>query len=193
MNWHRTLTVARTDLRQLVQARDFWLPMGILGALFFVVVPTILLLSITSLGEVGGVQRLADTLEVLPQAAQDRIRGDTPTARTTYALSVYLFAPVAVVVPLTISTAVGAAAIVGEREGWKLDGARARVEKHMQLEPRRRVGRVVVGLELPDTLPEAARQRLEEVARGCPVAASIHPDTQVDLTLRWVDIAAASV
>lgn len=84
-------------------------------------------------------------------------------------------------------------AIVCEREGWKLDGARARVEKHMQLEPCRRVGRVVVGLELPDTLPEAARQRLEEVARGCPVAASIHPDTQVDLTLRWVDIAAASV
>jgi ABC-2 type transport system permease protein len=29
---------------------------------------------------------------------------------------VYLFAPVAVVVPLTISTAVGAATIVGERE-----------------------------------------------------------------------------
>jgi len=116
MNWHRTLTVARTDLRQLMQARDFWLPMGILGALFFVIVPTILLLSITSLGEVGGVQRLADTLEVLPQQAQDRIRGDTPTARTTYALSVYLFAPVAVVVPLTISTAVGAATIVGERE-----------------------------------------------------------------------------
>ncbi len=33
-----------------------------------------------------------------------------------YALAVYLFAPVAVVVPLTISTAVGAATIVGERE-----------------------------------------------------------------------------
>ncbi|HIF93492.1 MAG TPA: OsmC family peroxiredoxin [Myxococcales bacterium] len=84
-------------------------------------------------------------------------------------------------------------AIAGEREGWKLDGARARVEKHMQLEPRRRVGCVVVELELPDTLPGAARQRLEEVARGCPVAASLHPDIEVDLTLRWVEIAAASV
>jgi ABC-2 type transport system permease protein len=116
MNWYRTLTVTRTDLRQLIQARDFWLPMTILGGLFFVIVPTILLFTITSLGEVGGVQRLADTLEVLPQRAQDQIQGDTPTARTTYALAVYLFAPVAVVVPLTISTAVGAATIVGERE-----------------------------------------------------------------------------
>ena len=76
-------------------------------------------------------------------------------------------------------------AIVGEREGWRLDGARARVEKHMELQPRRRVGRLVVDLTLPTGLPVAARKRLEETARGCPVAASIHPDTQVDLTLYW--------
>ena len=76
-------------------------------------------------------------------------------------------------------------AIVGDREGWRLDGARARVEKHMELEPRRRVGRLVVDLTLPGGLPEAARTRLEETARGCPVASSIHPDTLVDLTLRW--------
>jgi len=76
-------------------------------------------------------------------------------------------------------------AIVGDREGWRLDGARARIEKHMELEPRRRVGRVVIELTLPVGLPEAARPRLEETARGCPVAASIHPDTQIDLTMSW--------
>lgn len=76
-------------------------------------------------------------------------------------------------------------AIVGDREGWCIDGARARVEKHMELEPRRRVGRLVVDLTLPGGLPEVARTRLEETARGCPVAASIHPDLQVDLTMRW--------
>jgi putative redox protein len=77
-------------------------------------------------------------------------------------------------------------AIVGEREGWPLTGARARVEKHMELEPRRRVGRIVIELELPEGLPAAARERLEEVARGCPVAASIHPETKVELTIRWL-------
>jgi putative redox protein len=76
-------------------------------------------------------------------------------------------------------------AIVGEREGWQLEGARARVEKHMELQPCRRVGRLVVDLILPAGLPEVARPRLEETARGCPVAASIHPATQVDLTMRW--------
>jgi putative redox protein len=76
-------------------------------------------------------------------------------------------------------------AIVGEREGWRLDGATARVEKHMELAPRRRVGRLVVELRMPGDLPAEARPRLEEIARGCPVAASIHPDTQVDLSLHW--------
>jgi len=76
-------------------------------------------------------------------------------------------------------------AIVGGREGWKIDGARARVEKHMELVPRRRVARVVVELDMPAGLTAAARTRLEETARGCPVAESLHPDTIVDLSMRW--------
>jgi uncharacterized OsmC-like protein len=76
-------------------------------------------------------------------------------------------------------------AIVGDREGWALDGARARVEKHMALEPRRRVGRLVVELSLPAGLPLEARGRLEETARGCPVAASLDPALSIDLTLNW--------
>lgn len=116
MNWQRTITIARTDLRQLVLAKDFWLPMTILGSIFFVIVPTILLLGISSLGDVGAVQQMSETLSLLPERAQEQIRGDTPQGRTSYALAVYLFAPMAVVVPLTISTAVGAATLVGERE-----------------------------------------------------------------------------
>ncbi len=116
MNWGRVRTVARTDLRQLIQAKDFWLPMMILGAIFFFFVPTILLLAITRVGDINAVQQLSNALEVLPQQAQQQIQGQTPAGRAAYAMAVFLFAPVAVVVPLTISTAVGAATIVGERE-----------------------------------------------------------------------------
>jgi len=116
LSWSRLFTVARTDLKQLVQARDFWIPMMILGSLFFLVVPVILLFTITQIGDVRVVAQVSDALEVLPQQAQDQIQGSTDTGRTGYALAVYLFAPVAVVVPLTISTAVGASTIVGERE-----------------------------------------------------------------------------
>lgn len=116
MNWHRMATVLRTDLKQLLQARDFWVPMMALGAIFFLIIPTVLLLAISSIGDVEVVKNVSNALDLLPQQAQQQIQGDSPEARTAYALAVYLFAPVAVVVPLTISTAVGAATIVGERE-----------------------------------------------------------------------------
>ncbi len=116
VDWGRVVTVARTDLKQLAQARDFWLPMTVLGSLFFVVVPTVLLLTVTQIGGVEVVSRVSEALEVLPDEATSQIEGSTPEGQTGYALAVFLFAPVAVIVPLTISTAVGAATIVGERE-----------------------------------------------------------------------------
>lgn len=122
MQWGQIATVARTDLKQLIQAKDFWGPMVGLGAIFFCVVPTILLFSLTSIAGVEAVEQISQTLEVLPNRAQASIQaatgGDeaTPQGQASYALAVFLFAPVAVVVPLTISTAVGAATIVGERE-----------------------------------------------------------------------------
>ncbi len=116
INWSQVRTVARTDLKQLIQAKDFWLPMTLLGSFFFVIIPAILLVTITKIGSVDVIANISQTLEVLPESAQGQIRGDSPAGQTGYALAVFLFAPVAVVVPLTISTAVGAATIVGERE-----------------------------------------------------------------------------
>jgi ABC-type Na+ efflux pump permease subunit len=116
MNWHRTLTVARSDLRQLRQSPDFWIPMLVLAAFFFVVVPTVLLFAITHIGNVPTVQKVASTLDLLPKRAQQAIQGNSAGDRTSYALAVYLFAPLAVIVPMTISTAIGANILVGERE-----------------------------------------------------------------------------
>ncbi len=116
LNLNRVATVARVELKQLAQARDFWLPMTLLGSMFFVVIPSILLLTITQIGNVEVVSRVSGALEALPQSARSQIVGDSPEGQTGYALAVFLFAPVAVIVPLTISTAVGAATIVGERE-----------------------------------------------------------------------------
>ncbi|HTN99786.1 MAG TPA: ABC transporter permease subunit, partial [Microthrixaceae bacterium] len=112
----RMFVVARNELRQLLQSKDFWIPMVILGSLFFLVIPAILILLITRIGSISMVQQASDALKILPEAALEKVQGTTPQGRTAYALAVYLFAPVAVVVPLTISTAVGAASLVGERE-----------------------------------------------------------------------------
>jgi len=116
MNWRRALVIARTDLKQLRVSRDFWIPMVIMAGLFFVLIPTVLLFVISHLQDVEIIRKVGETLDVLPQRVQEAVRGDTPAARASFAMSVYLFAPLAVVVPLTISSAVAANAIVGERE-----------------------------------------------------------------------------
>lgn len=116
MNWGRTWSIARTELRQLIEAKDFWVPMMILGSIFFIFIPLVLLFAITRISNVDAVQQISETIKILPQAAQDSVKGSSDQARAAYAIAVYLLAPVAVVVPLTISTAVGASTIVGERE-----------------------------------------------------------------------------
>jgi ABC-type Na+ efflux pump permease subunit len=116
MNWRRMLVITGMDLRQLRQSRDFWIPMAILAGVFFVVMPTLLLLALGTAQRVEVVRQIGATLEILPKAVQESVQGNSPLGKAQYALAVYLFAPLAVVVPLTISTAVGANCLVGERE-----------------------------------------------------------------------------
>jgi ABC-2 type transport system permease protein len=116
VNLPRAATVTRTDLRQLLASKDFLIPMGLVAGFFFVVMPFILLLTIVQIGDIPAIQRLSQTLDALPEKATSNLRGETPSARTAYALAVYLFAPLAVIVPLMISTSVAAASLVGERE-----------------------------------------------------------------------------
>ncbi len=115
-NWSRMWVVARTDLRSLLLQRDFWLPMALLGSFFFVIVPVFLLGVIGIIGSNDAVQGVANAVQALPQAAQQSIPDVSPIGKVQYMIAVYLLAPIAVVVPLTISSAIGASTIVGERE-----------------------------------------------------------------------------
>jgi putative redox protein len=69
--------------------------------------------------------------------------------------------------------------VVAERAGIDLGGTRMRVEKEMTSAPRR-VGRLTVTLRLPARLKAEERERLERVARQCPVLRSLHPEVTVD-------------
>lgn len=116
ISWGRVRTIALNDLRQLWQSPDFWIPMLILAALFFVLIPLNLLFVITRIADIGVAQRMSQVLDVLPKTALAPVKHLDSSTQMAYALAVYLFAPLAVIVPMTVSTAVGAAAVVGERE-----------------------------------------------------------------------------
>jgi putative redox protein len=75
--------------------------------------------------------------------------------------------------------------IRARNQGIELQGARARVEKGMAADPKRRVGRVGLTFEMPAGVAPAERAGFEEAARTCPVALSIHPRIELDVTFRW--------
>ena len=77
LNRARMFTVMRTDLKQLVDSKDFWVPMLLLGGFFFLIVPAFLLSIITSIGNVSAIQQLSQALELLPALGTAR-----PSPRT---------------------------------------------------------------------------------------------------------------
>lgn len=65
--------------------------------------------------------------------------------------------------------------------GIDMTGARAEISKEMSAVPRRHISKLTVRITLPAALDERQRKILEAGARGCPVCASLGPDTEVDL------------
>lgn len=90
------------------------------------------------------------------------------------------FSPTDLVGAALASCALATMALTAAKEGLTFGKATARVEKDM-VGPPRRIGALTVVITMPDTKP-AERARLEEIARGCPVARSLHADVQVPMT-----------
>jgi len=66
--------------------------------------------------------------------------------------------------------------IWGVKHNVDLSGVTAQVEKAMTETAPRRIGKLVVTVMLPATLPEELRPRVERVSHSCPVHASLHPE-----------------
>ncbi len=116
MNWDHVRAIAGADLRRLFKSKDYWIPLLIMASLFFVIIPLIMLAMIGQLEATGFADQVTRIVGNLPAQVNDAARGDTPVVRASYMAAVFLLAPIAIIVPVTISAAVGSNAIVGERE-----------------------------------------------------------------------------
>lgn len=76
--------------------------------------------------------------------------------------------------------------IYGRRHDLDLTATRYRIEKHMSADPRR-IGRLVVDLELPAIAEERHREGLRKSAMACPVKRSLHPDIELDIRFHFAD------
>jgi putative redox protein len=98
------------------------------------------------------------------------------------------FSPTDLVGAALASCALTTMALVASREGLPWGEASAGVEKRMTSSPRR-IGELLVEITMPPGLSPAHRARLEEVARTCPVARSLHPDVAAPFAFRYPDAA----
>ena len=93
------------------------------------------------------------------------------------------FSPTDLVGAALASCALTTMALVARREGLSWGDARATVEKRMTPAPRR-IGELVLVIELSRDVKPEHRARLEEIARGCPVMRSLHPDVKLPIEFR---------
>jgi putative redox protein len=75
-------------------------------------------------------------------------------------------------------------ALVATRENVPWGEASGEVEKRMTPPPRR-IAELVISIQMPRELPASERARFEEVAKGCPVARSLSPETRIPMTFRY--------
>ena len=76
--------------------------------------------------------------------------------------------------------------IAAADRGIDIAGARAIVTKEMSAVPRRHISKLTVEISLPAELDDSERRLMRGCAESCPVAASLGPDTEVDLRFRYV-------
>lgn len=94
------------------------------------------------------------------------------------------FSPTDLVGAALASCALATLALNAPKEGLHFGEASARVVKEM-VGPPRRIGSLAVVLTMPKDTPPEHRERLEAIARGCPVARSLHPDVQAPMHFEW--------
>lgn len=76
-------------------------------------------------------------------------------------------------------------AIAANKMKLDIEGATARVEKEMVVQPYRRIGALITSIVMPTGIPVHAREKLEHAAHSCPVHKSLHPDVNAPIQITW--------
>jgi putative redox protein len=96
------------------------------------------------------------------------------------------YSPTDLVGAALMSCAITTMALAASREGLPWGEASGRVEKRMQTSPRR-IAELVLEIRMPRGLSREHRAHLEEVARNCPVARSLHPELKLPMSFSYPD------
>jgi putative redox protein len=92
------------------------------------------------------------------------------------------FSPTDLVATALGSCIVTTMAILATRRGIDFSSATFSVEKHMAMEPVRRIARLPVTIRMSAAISQENRAVLERAAHTCPVHKSLHPDVDAPIS-----------
>lgn len=119
--------------------------------------------------------------ELVHEPSGTRIETDAPADNQGRAER---FSPTDLVAAALAACMMTVIGIHARQRGWDLAGMRADVLKMMGGPPRR-ISRIEVRLHMPIALAPVDRLEVESLARGCPVARSLHPDLMTAIHFEW--------
>lgn len=96
------------------------------------------------------------------------------------------FSPTDLVGAALASCVLTTMAIMAEKDGLVIKGARATVTKSMNPNPRK-IASLPVEVFMPPGISAVDRKRLEAAAHTCPVHRSLHPDVDAPITFHYPD------
>lgn len=120
MHWQRVRAIVRKDLLAVRRSRPVLVPLIVLPLVFFLAMPIAFGLLGRFLGEVPD-SELEPLIRALPAADRAQLERLEPGQQIAVVLISYQFAPLILLVPLAVATAIAADSLAGERERRTLE------------------------------------------------------------------------
>lgn len=118
--------LVRKDIQAITASVQLWLPMLIVPLIIGIIMPSLLLWTASrmELHSLGNMSFLLDTLDTLTHSGQIPQLASMPTDnhRIVYYLSMYMFAPLFLIIPVMASSILTANSFAGEKERKTLEG-----------------------------------------------------------------------
>jgi len=122
-NWRAMRAIMRKDLKQVFQNKMVWMPMIVLPAIFLIVFPGVVVVLPTLLRPSDlEFDDLTPMLKRLPPQFQTMLKGFSIPQQFTVLAANFLFAPMFLIIPLMVSSILGADSFAGEKERKTLEG-----------------------------------------------------------------------
>ena len=94
------------------------------------------------------------------------------------------FSPTDLLANATLNCMITIMGISANTHNYSIDGTTGTVEKHMEANPRR-VGKLVININVPQKLSEKETELVWTSARNCPVINSLSSDIKIDLNITF--------